>query len=207
MRCETLTQIQQNIVQFIGYQEGEDEGMEIFMDLKDGNAEELFADGEGARSLAKDALVQILRAPAYLDRNSLVHGDVKLANILYSHKADGTYQFFLADFGVSNWVADSYTFCGTPLFQAPEIWKHLNQTPKVDIWSLFVSFLWIANIHGFRTACQLARMNKCIWEKVEEVGSLKGVSRTVALLHHMGAENPHRRPSASESLRLLGKSQ
>jgi serine/threonine protein kinase len=180
--------------------------MEIFMALKDGCVTDLVEDRPKPRLLARDILVQMLRALAYLDSRELIHRDVKPENILYSCREDGKHQFFLADFGVSNWVKDSSTCCGTPLFRAPEIWKHEEQSPKVDVWALFVTFLWVANIRGFRTGAPTG-FGPYIWAKVQSVGYLKGISKTVSMLRDMGAEDPELRPSASEALDLLEESE
>ncbi|RMJ24129.1 hypothetical protein PHISP_04995 [Aspergillus sp. HF37] len=119
---------------------------------------------------------------------------------------DGKHQFFLADFGISNWVEDSSTCCGTPLFAAPEIWKREEQSPKVDVRAIFVTFLWLVNIRGSRTSGPNG-FDPYFWAKVQSVGYLKGISKTVSMLRDMGAENPELRPSASQALGLLEESE
>ena len=170
---------------------------------KDGSVEDLVGCRPRPHNLAKDITVQILRALVYLDSESLIHRDVKPANILYSEREDGRYQFYLADFGLSNWVDNSISCCGTPLFRAPEIWKHEEQSSKVDVWSLFVTFLWVANTRGFRTTSEHLGAGRHLWLKVQSVGYLAGISKAVSALRDMGAENPEQRPSAREALNLL----
>lgn len=105
---------------------------------------------------------------------------------------------------MTNWVDSAYTCCGTPLFRAPEVWKDEEQSTKVDIWSLFITFLWLANTRGFRTASILARP---AWTKIQVIGYEKGVSKTVRLLRDKGNEYPDIRESASQALRLLEESE
>lgn len=177
------------------------------MAVKDGSVEDLVECRPRPQNLAKNIIVQILRALAYLDSQSLIHRDVKPANILYSEREDGGFQFYLADFGLSNWVDNSNTYCGTPLFRAPEIWKHEEQSTKVDVWSLFVTFLWLANTRGFRTTSGHLGVGRHLWLKVQSVGYLAGISKAVSALRNMGAEYPEQRPSAREALNLLGEAE
>lgn len=103
-----------------------------------------------ARGLLCDpVLEQMLRALDYLDQNNLCHRDVKPENILYSNAradADQVYLFQLADFGFATHHALATTSRGTGLFMAPEfsgMHGFYGQTPKVDIWSLYASMLYI----------------------------------------------------------------
>ena len=63
---------------------------------------------------------QLLHAVKYMHSKSVVHRDLKLANLLLT--ADMTLQ--ICDFGLSskiNCFERRTTFCGTPLYMAPEI--------------------------------------------------------------------------------------
>ncbi|KAK4120546.1 Clavaminate synthase-like protein [Parathielavia appendiculata] len=64
-------------------------------------------------------------------------------NILYKTLREDKYKFQLADFGFANDFRLATTFCGTPLYQAPELQSHWSQTPKVGIWPLFDTILEI----------------------------------------------------------------
>lgn len=177
--------------------------MEIFMGLKDGSVDDLCSWQPRSLNLAKNVLIQILRALAYLDGMSLIHRDVKPGNILYSYQYDGSLQFYLADFGLANWVGNSFTYCGTGLFRAPEISKDLEYTAKVDVWSLFITYLWLANTGGFRVTSRHLTQCKSIWAEVRNVCNMKKVSKIVLTIRDMGAEDPDERLSASEALALL----
>ncbi|KAF1814306.1 Pkinase-domain-containing protein [Eremomyces bilateralis CBS 781.70] len=78
---------------------------------------------------------QIASALDYCHRNSIVHRDLKIENILISKTGD----IKIIDFGLSNLFApQNYlkTFCGSLYFAAPELLQARQYTgPEVDIWS------------------------------------------------------------------------
>jgi serine/threonine protein kinase len=75
---------------------------------------------------------------------------VKPENILYISPLDGQCQFQLGDFGLCNRAVDAATFAGSRLYMAPEMFREGGQIHKVDVWSLFVTMLWILDIGEFR---------------------------------------------------------
>ncbi|KAJ0268700.1 hypothetical protein COL940_013143 [Colletotrichum noveboracense] len=78
---------------------------------------------------------QIASALDYCHRNSIVHRDLKIENILISKTGD----IKIIDFGLSNLFAPRThlkTFCGSLYFAAPELLQARAYTgPEVDIWS------------------------------------------------------------------------
>ena len=78
---------------------------------------------------------QIASALDYCHRNSIVHRDLKIENILISKTGD----IKIIDFGLSNTFSPkSYlkTFCGSLYFAAPELLQAKQYTgPEVDVWS------------------------------------------------------------------------
>lgn len=78
---------------------------------------------------------QIASALDYCHRNSIVHRDLKIENILISKTGD----IKIIDFGLSNLFspkAHLKTFCGSLYFAAPELLQAKPYTgPEVDIWS------------------------------------------------------------------------
>lgn len=74
----------------------------------------------------------------YCHRNSIVHRDFKLENILISQDGD----IKLIDFGLSTFYGFKSmlsTFCGTPYSAAPEILTSKPYIgPEVDVWSFGV---------------------------------------------------------------------
>ncbi|KAG7243766.1 hypothetical protein INR49_009029 [Caranx melampygus] len=87
---------------------------------------------------ARSIFRQITSAVHYCHKNGVVHRDLKLENILL----DQDLKVKLADFGLSNHFQRGsllQTYCGSPLYAAPEIVKGLPyQGPEVDCWALGV---------------------------------------------------------------------
>ncbi|KAL1961964.1 hypothetical protein VTN77DRAFT_745 [Rasamsonia byssochlamydoides] len=78
---------------------------------------------------------QIASALDYCHRNSIVHRDLKIENILISKTGD----IKIIDFGLSNLFSPRNhlrTFCGSLYFAAPELLQARQYTgPEVDVWS------------------------------------------------------------------------
>lgn len=78
---------------------------------------------------------QIASALDYCHRNSIVHRDLKIENILISKTGD----IKIIDFGLSNLFSPRShlrTFCGSLYFAAPELLNARQYTgPEVDVWS------------------------------------------------------------------------
>jgi len=78
---------------------------------------------------------QISSALDYCHRNSIVHRDLKIENILISKTGD----IKIIDFGLSNLFSPRShlkTFCGSLYFAAPELLQAKAYTgPEVDVWS------------------------------------------------------------------------
>lgn len=78
---------------------------------------------------------QIASALDYCHRNSIVHRDLKIENILISKTGD----IKIIDFGLSNLFAPKghlRTFCGSLYFAAPELLQAKAYLgPEVDVWS------------------------------------------------------------------------
>ena len=78
---------------------------------------------------------QIASALDYCHRNSIVHRDLKIENILISKTGD----IKIIDFGLSNLFSPRSllkTFCGSLYFAAPELLQARQYAgPEVDVWS------------------------------------------------------------------------
>jgi protein kinase A len=75
----------------------------------------------------------ILEGLTYMHRRHIVYRDLKPENVLLD--SDG--YPVIVDFGFSKVVTDkTYTFCGTPLYLAPEIVLSRGHDRAVDYWSL-----------------------------------------------------------------------
>ncbi|KAK1699094.1 hypothetical protein QYE76_015791 [Lolium multiflorum] len=92
---------------------------------------------EGAvRAYAAD----VARGLAYLQGESMVHGDVKGRNVVIV--ADGRAK--LADFGCARSVGSAGPIGGTPAFMAPEVARGEDQGPAADVWALGCTVIEIA---------------------------------------------------------------
>jgi serine/threonine protein kinase len=81
---------------------------------------------------------KIIKGVAYLHKNSVVHRDIKLDNILLDHSLHPK----LCDFGISSLVVSGqriFDTGGTPAYLAPEVIRAEGKVgPKSDMWSLGV---------------------------------------------------------------------
>lgn len=79
---------------------------------------------------------QIVLALGYLHSNNIVHRDLKPENVLM----DGDGYICLADFGLAKFLKDkddqTYSFCGTAEYLAPEILDMKGHGFSVDWWTL-----------------------------------------------------------------------
>ena len=84
--------------------------------------------------------VQLCLAMEHIHSRRMLHRDVKSANVLLS--TQGLVK--LGDFGLSrafdNTVSGEVakTFCGTPYYLAPEVWRRQKYGSKADVWAMGV---------------------------------------------------------------------
>jgi serine/threonine protein kinase len=135
----------------------------------------------------------MLEALDYLAFRRLCHRDVKPDNILYMPINDHECIFQLADFGFANQKDLAHTYCGSPMFMAPEMYFHTHpQTPKLDVWSLFVTILSITRTAGFGD------------ERLSKYKEVLDLVRTAATMlpniSPMAREDPELRASAAQML-------
>ncbi|XP_019885390.1 serine/threonine-protein kinase Chk2 [Camponotus floridanus] len=119
--------------------------MYIILELMEGG--ELFdkikSKGKLSEPLAKLIFYQVVLAVHYLHKQGITHRDLKPENILLKNNSD-TPLVKVSDFGMSKLVDTKTmmkTFCGTPMYVAPEILANLgcvSYTNQVDVWSLGV---------------------------------------------------------------------
>ena len=87
---------------------------------------------------------QMLVGLRHLHSNRVAHRDLKPANLLVANRHP--FHIKISDFGLSKVVAIDgvlRTFCGTPLYAAPEVYPNdrTGYRPSVDIWSAGVIIL------------------------------------------------------------------
>ena len=91
---------------------------------------------------AIDIAYQIAKGLSYLNDQNVIHGDLKLENILLIGK-----KAKICDFGLSSQNFYHYSYIGTPEFMAPEIIQKKMYDNGIDIWSYGVMLFYM--IYGF----------------------------------------------------------
>ncbi|KAI9312803.1 kinase-like domain-containing protein [Dichotomocladium elegans] len=112
----------------------------MFLEYVDGGQllDYIISHGKLREKQARKFARQIVSALDYCHRNSIVHRDLKIENILITRDEDVK----IIDFGLSNIYSPSRllsTFCGSLYFAAPELLQARHYTgPEVDVWSFGV---------------------------------------------------------------------
>ena len=178
------------------------------MGLEEGNLDGLSTSNKFTitSGLPERCLQQMLSALDFLTYQGIVHRDVKPDNILYSRSLGRpTYHFRLADFGVGKLAKYAYSYQGTHWYMAPEILRLRDrsdsdssikeqQSPKVDVWSLFVTIAYARNICHYHTRSK--NTNDEILDAAKEACTEQWMSH----YSDMAIENPAYRASALDIL-------
>jgi serine/threonine protein kinase len=103
------------------------------------------------------------------------------------------YLFQLADFGLANQQQLANTFCGSPLYMAPDaVYRTHPQSPKMDVWSLFVVIGIVTQAGGLHDP-KLASYE-------EVLPRVRAAAAQNILLSPMAQETPELRASAAQML-------
>lgn len=148
------------------------------------------------QSSARPLLHQTLQALDYLAYRCIIHRNVKPENILYTCSPPG-YEYQLADFGLSNAVTDAQSQVGSTPYMAPELDTTGEQTPKMDVGSLFVTLAYAMDVDQFQSK-RLTTTSLRIMA-VQEALSVD----TLHQLREMAVVNPTKRASAADMLDKL----
>ncbi|RIA97579.1 hypothetical protein C1645_751914 [Glomus cerebriforme] len=140
---------------------------------------------------------QIVSALDYCHRNSIVHRDLKIENILISKSGS----IKIIDFGLSNLYSPRShlsTFCGSLYFAAPELLNaKLYTGPEVDVWSFgIVLYVLVCGKVPFDDQSMPALHAKIKRGVVEYPGWLSNDCKH--LLSRMLVTNPMHRASLAE---------
>ena len=89
-------------------------------------------------TVVKSLVFQLLSVVNFLHQQSIIHADIKPANILLSRTGDG-YHLKLTDFGLSQYDMGQAKSLEVQTFwyRAPEVWdRNKNYNAAIDMWSL-----------------------------------------------------------------------
>lgn len=151
-------------------------------------------------STAKEILVSLAKALAYLHKKGVCHRDIKLENVLINEH--GVVK--LIDFGFAVVSSDPdapvANFCGTPAYMSPEIVKRKQYNgPKADIWALGILMYKI--ISGrFPFVGSVDQDLFAIITTVQPRISASVPQKLKALILRLLDKNPANRPSAEAIL-------
>ena len=143
-------------------------------------------------------LIQILEGLNYLHKSTVIHRDLKSANIFLTKK--GIVK--IGDLNVSIIAKKqlAVTQTGTPYYAAPEVWDNETYNNKCDIWSVGCIIYEMASLHvPFRGTSIQQLYKNIIKGKYQEIpniysNNLKNIIRMILTL------NPLKRPSAQDLL-------
>lgn len=86
-------------------------------------------------------MINIASALQKLHSKNIVHRDIKPENILFVRRQN-RFLFKISDFGLSTLLnpnENDYSICGTDGYMAPEMYRKLPNTVKLDMFSLGVT--------------------------------------------------------------------
>lgn len=140
--------------------------------------------------LQKHMLPQMLSALAWLSVNNMCHRDVKPQNILYDRiSGSPPFMFQLADLGSACVTGIRTGKCGTEGYVAPEVAQDVIHTPKMDVWSLFIT---LVDVHYPEKSASLTQVSMLEYAR-------KG-RMEFPEFSDMGHEDPECRASAAQIL-------
>ncbi len=151
---------------------------------------------------------QMLIGLRHLHSNRVAHRDLKPANLLVVNRQP--FHIKISDFGLSKVVAiDSVlrTFCGTPLYTAPEVYPNNRRgyRPSVDIWSAGVIILkFIFGIPAYDANDQLPltewieQWTDMLLDRIDDLD--ENDDQVIDIIKHMVTTRPEDRFTADQCL-------
>jgi aurora kinase len=144
-------------------------------------------------------MYQFITGLQYLYDSNIFHRDLKPHNLLLDHD----FTLKISDFGLSkydnsngNGISLHNTFCGSPLYMAPEVLFNSQYDNKSDLWSIgVILYEWITGEHPYycKNLTELTNMMKTSDFHLSEKWSSTISKPLVVLLEHLMNKNPENR--------------
>ncbi|CAI4223109.1 unnamed protein product [Auanema sp. JU1783] len=158
-----------------------------------------------SEEIITDLMVQMLSAVSYLHDNSVLHRDLKTANIFLT--ADGFVK--VGDFGISKIMGTdtiaqgAKTVVGTPYYISPEMCCGEPYNQKSDMWALGCILYEMTCLQkafeGDNLPVLVNKIMNCMYEPIRGPYS----SQIKLLVRELLLRVPEKRPTASEALTML----
>lgn len=195
----------ENIVQYLG-SNSEGNYLNIFLEYVPGGSVATMLSNYGAfeESLIRNFVRQILHGLKYLHDRSIIHRDIKGANVLVDNKGG----IKISDFGISKKLEarlltpenNRASLQGSVYWMAPEVVKQTSYTLKADIWSLGCLIIeMFTGTHPFPEFSQIQAIFK-IGAFVTPTIPTEGSDEAQAFLKQTFEIDFNKRPTAQELL-------
>ncbi|KAF7644913.1 hypothetical protein LDENG_00213760, partial [Lucifuga dentata] len=154
----------------------------------------IYNEGKMSDNTSKIAFAQIMSAIKYMHNINFIHRNLKAENILFTSSACVK----VADFGFSTRVSNRNdaldTFCGSPPYAAPELFRDdYYLGPPVDVWAMGVLlFFMVTGTMPFR-AETMGKLRRCILDGAYSIPSwvsgpcqrlIKGILKPIPVEHY-----------------------